>query len=128
MKEDTPLPRAIKIGTATVGLVGLDVALRRLYNQPELPEKEAIDYLFDEVERQNYVPATAEEQYRKALRQLYRSLRGEEVEQQGLRIRILGPGCVSCRGGSPDEVDRARCVRRARGRRGAGRRRLRGGS
>ena len=93
---DLPLQRTLKIGNATVGLMGLDVALN-IAMQQNLPDEQAVDFLFGEIRRQNYVPSGAESRYRQALLHEYRKLRGQEVEKETkLQIRILGPGCVSC--------------------------------
>jgi small redox-active disulfide protein 2 len=47
----------------------------------------------------NYIPATAEEKYMKALVREYRRYLGEPVEDdepQGLSVKILGMGCPRC--------------------------------
>lgn len=94
---DIPLQRTIKIGRTTVGLVGLDVALARILREEGLDEDEAVTRLFEVISRDNYIPATATELYREALRREIRKQRGEKVERgPGLDIRILGPGCVAC--------------------------------
>jgi len=88
--------RKIKIGNASVGLIGLDVALNKARNG-DLSEKEAIDLIYKHVKRENYIPAKMQKQYREALKKEYRRLTGQESRQdEGLIIRILGPGCVSC--------------------------------
>jgi small redox-active disulfide protein 2 len=88
--------RKIKIGNASVGLIGLDVALNKVRNG-DFSEEEAIDIIFDHVSRENYIPATVQKPYREALKKEYRRLTGQEEQQnEGLMIRILGPGCVSC--------------------------------
>lgn len=88
--------RKIKIGNASVGLIGLDVALNKVRNG-DLSEEEAIDLIYNHVKRENYIPVKVQKQYREALRKEYRRLAGQEGQQdEGLIIRILGPGCVSC--------------------------------
>jgi small redox-active disulfide protein 2 len=94
--DDKPLPRTIKIGNAAVGLLGFDRALREALDK-NLEEEAAVEFLYRAVAGQNYVPAGAGEMYKAALRREYRRQRGEEAAgPQGLSIRILGPGCVSC--------------------------------
>ncbi|MDA8164230.1 MAG: thioredoxin family protein [Desulfobacteraceae bacterium] len=86
----------IKIGKAAVGLVGFDRALKEALDR-EIGEEEAVELLFRAVAAENYVPAGAAGLYREALRREYRRQRGERGSgPQGLSIRILGPGCVSC--------------------------------
>ncbi|MDH3394182.1 MAG: thioredoxin family protein [Desulfobulbaceae bacterium] len=94
---DRPTQRTIKIGNATVGLIGLDVAINRILRDKDLTEDMAEEQLFAAVSKENYIPAEATELYRKALRREIRRQRGEEDDAEtGLTIRILGPGCVSC--------------------------------
>ena len=45
---DIPLQRTIRIGNATVGLLGLDVALAQLSGK-EITEDEAVRFLYDQV-------------------------------------------------------------------------------
>ncbi len=94
---DAPIQRTIKIGNASVGLIGIDTALNYVIQQKDISEDEAVTYVYKEVAKHNYIPANAEQTYRKALLREYKKLRGEEVDQENrLQIRILGPGCVSC--------------------------------
>ncbi len=93
---ETATTRTIRIGSASIGLIGLDIALNRAAAK-EMKEDEAVDFLFREISRRNYVPTGAEAKYRAALRQTYRSHLGLEPDQTGsLIIRIFGTGCVSC--------------------------------
>ncbi|MEN8135764.1 MAG: thioredoxin family protein [Thermodesulfobacteriota bacterium] len=95
--SDAPTQRHLRIGRATVGLVGLDIALNRLLNDAEMGHEEGVNQLYDEVREQNYIPAGMEEQYRQALGREYERLKsGREASEQNLVIRVLGPGCVSC--------------------------------
>lgn len=94
---DTPLQRTINIGNASVGLIGIDIALSHVLQQKDLSEDEVVAYLYKEAKKHNYIPASAAQVYREALLREYKKLRGEEVDQdKRLQIRILGPGCVSC--------------------------------
>ncbi|MBI5556462.1 MAG: thioredoxin family protein [Deltaproteobacteria bacterium] len=88
--------KKIKIGTASVGLIGLDQAMRQALAR-ELAADEAVDFLYNAVSRENYIPATAADLYRKALgREYERARSGGGQSHQQLTIKILGPGCVSC--------------------------------
>ena len=94
---DAPLERHLKVGAATVGLVGLDIELSRLLSKKDLARDDAVSDLFEAVRRQNYIPPGTEELYLKALGREYdRLVSGEERQQEEITIRILGPGCVSC--------------------------------
>ena len=88
--------RTIRIGNANIGLIGLDIALNRAAAE-NMDEDQAVAFLFQEISRQNYVPAGTEAKYRAALRDTFRSHLGLAAETNGpLVIRIFGTGCVSC--------------------------------
>lgn len=97
MNAETPAPRTIRIGKANVGLVGLDMALNPLLPRTDLPEEQAVDLLYDAIKQQNYVPDSAAELYKQALRQEFRRRMGKATtDEKNLTIRVLGSSCVSC--------------------------------
>jgi hypothetical protein len=97
LMDDVPLQRTLKIGSVSVGLIGLDVALTRILAQPELELAAAVEEAYAEISRHNYIPATAIDNYRQALAQEIERLRGGKSGAAGhLEVRILGSGCVSC--------------------------------
>ncbi len=88
--------RKIKIGRATVGLIGLEQAMQQAVSR-KLSADEATAFLFAAVSRENYIPAAATDLYRQALRREYLMVEsGGAQSPQQLTIKILGPGCVSC--------------------------------
>ena len=93
---DSFLQRTIRIGNATVGLLGLDIALVQLSGK-DISEDEAVKFLYEQVCQKNYIPKQAIKPYREALRKEYRRYFNlEEPASQGLTIRVLGRPCVSC--------------------------------
>ncbi|MEN8199683.1 MAG: thioredoxin family protein, partial [Thermodesulfobacteriota bacterium] len=95
---DSPTQRMLKVGRATIGLIGLDIALNRALAE-DIPVEEAAEYLFQAIQGKNYIPAGMTDAYRVALEREYRGLLGQEVEDDGsLVIRIFGTGCISCNG------------------------------
>ncbi len=94
---DLPLPRELKIGRATVGLIGLDRALAAVLADRSRDREAAVETLFAAIARENYIPAGMADAYRQALAREYDRLQaGRPQENHGLTIRILGPGCVAC--------------------------------
>ncbi|MDH3329717.1 MAG: MTH895/ArsE family thioredoxin-like protein [Desulfobulbaceae bacterium] len=88
--------RTIRIGTANIGLIGLDIALNNVAAE-NMTEDEAIDYLFTTVSKKNYIPSGSEEKYRDALRaEFRRHMHLDDQQTAGLIIRIFGTGCISC--------------------------------
>lgn len=102
MKGEMPVKRTIRIGGASIGLVGLDAALSRVMatHAGEPPDAdEAAHRILGILEGRNYIPESARRSYLEALAGLWRerfSDGGTEGEIGCLSIRILGPGCVSC--------------------------------
>ncbi len=95
---DAATSRTIRIGNMNIGLIGLDIAINRAAAKG-LKEAEAMDFLYREVKKQNYIPVAMEEQYKIALfREYTEHLQGKKSYGDGLVIRIFGPGCVSCNG------------------------------
>ncbi len=94
--SDIPASRFIRIGQASVGLVGLDIALHAAARQ-QLADDAAADFLFATIKEDNYIPPGCAAQYREALLAAWRRYCGTESGSgQGLVIGIFGTGCVSC--------------------------------
>lgn len=93
---DTPSQRFLKIGKASVGLIGLDPALQKAMTDKLSPE-EAEEFLYATIAKRNYVPPKAQSNYRQALRQEYeRRLSGSAPTSDVLEVRIFASGCVTC--------------------------------
>lgn len=85
-------------GGLKVGLTGLAAALEEVKALQGCTEEEIAQTLLARLRVKNYIPASAETEYKKALLREYKKALGEEVpEERGpLSIKILGPGCASC--------------------------------
>ncbi len=93
---DAATSRTIKIGAASIGLIGLDMAINQAASR-HLPEIEAMDFLFKAIKERNYIPAGMAEKYKIALlREYTRHLHGDNRFEDGLVIRIFGKPCLSC--------------------------------
>lgn len=93
---DAATSRTIRIGSSSIGLLGLDLALNQAAAKG-MTEMEAVEFLYGAISRDNYIPAGATAKYREALRQAYREHLQPGAAQTGPPvIRIFGTGCVSC--------------------------------
>ncbi len=93
---DTPTQRMLKIGKASIGLIGLDIALNKALAE-DIDSSEAAEYLFRAIKGKNYIPPGMVNEYKTALEREYRKLLGEEtVTDDDLIIRIFGTGCITC--------------------------------
>ena len=93
------MSRTIKIGNTSVGLVGIEGAITQLRKDAsDISPSVAAERLLEAVKERNYVPASAEDRYIEALARLWKHETGDSKDDDAddLRIRILGPGCVSC--------------------------------
>ncbi len=95
---DTPTQRMLKIGKASIGLIGLDIALNKALAD-KINLDDAPQYLFDAVKGKNYIPTGMADKYKGALLREYKKLLGMETEEdRDLIIRIFGTGCITCTG------------------------------
>ncbi|MBV5305892.1 MAG: thioredoxin family protein [Desulfobulbaceae bacterium] len=95
---DSPTGRMIRIGNTSIGLIGLDVAINQAI-AAKMTVHEAACAIFTAVKERNYIPAAMVERYQTAIAQEYSRLTGLTDERhEGLVIRILGSGCISCNG------------------------------
>ena len=93
---ETLTQKTIKIGTVTVGLLGLEIALVQLAGK-DISEDEAVNFLFEQVSKKNYIPKQAVEPYKEALLREYRRYhKADDSKDQGISIRVLGRPCVVC--------------------------------
>lgn len=96
MPEDDVIQ--ISLGRFKVGITGLKEAIDEVKALPGRPEAEIAQALLDKLKPKNYIPASAQEDYKKAFLREYKKALGEKVaeERRGLNIKLLGPGCPNC--------------------------------
>ena len=86
---DAATSRTIRIGTTNIGLIGLDLAINTAAAN-NLSEAEAMDFLYQAVQKKNYIPPGMEEKYKIALFKEYaKHLRNETGVDEGLVIQDL---------------------------------------
>lgn len=85
----------ISLGKFTVGITGLKKAIEDGKTLRGRPETEIAQALLDKLKPQNYIPAAAEADYKKAFLREFKKALGEKVEAEagGLIIRFLSPIC-----------------------------------
>ena len=93
---ETLTQKTIKVGNVTVGLIGLEMALVQLAGK-DISEDKAVDFLFEQVSKKNYIPKQAAVSYKEALRKEYRRYcQLDTPKDKGISIRVLGRPCVVC--------------------------------
>ena len=93
----------LKIKGRPVGLVGLEGALQyveRKAKESELSLLEAVEMVMMQLKKRNYIPAGAEDDYKKAIEDILKRRHGEGgstgKSDQRLIIRVLGKDCMTC--------------------------------
>jgi hypothetical protein len=90
----------ISLGKFKVGIAGLKEAVEEVrgLGAHYQSEAEIAQALFARLKPRNYIPAPAQEDYKKAFLREYKKALGEKVieDRLGLSIKILGPGCPNC--------------------------------
>ncbi len=81
-----------------MGIAGLKQAIEEVKAMGERNEEEIAQALLARLKPGNYIPSSAEEEYRQAFLREYRKALGEKVEEgpRGLCVKIVGPGCAAC--------------------------------
>ncbi|MDP2046537.1 MAG: thioredoxin family protein [Deltaproteobacteria bacterium] len=88
----------ISLGKFRVGITGLKAAIEELKSWQGRPEAEIAQALLARVKPRNYIPASAQEEYKRAFWREFKKALGEKVEEEksGLTIKVLGSGCSAC--------------------------------
>jgi small redox-active disulfide protein 2 len=88
----------ISLGRYKVGITGLKEAIEEVRALQGRPEAEIAQAMLEKLKPKNYIPGSAQEDYKKAFLREYKKALGEKVieERRGLSVKILGPGCPNC--------------------------------
>ncbi len=88
----------IRLGKFQVGITGLKEALEEVKALQGRSEAEIAQALLEKLRPKNYIPAAAEEDYKRAFLREFKKALGEQVEEPpaGPVIKVLGPGCPNC--------------------------------
>ena len=90
----------IRVGNSPVGIMGFKNVMEDMVEDyKEKPDREVTEELLKRLGKRNYIPQKARENYGKAFLREFKKFLGKPVEEEegeGLRIKLLGPGCVQC--------------------------------
>jgi small redox-active disulfide protein 2 len=89
----------VYIGKSRIALIGLKSIFEEIKEKKLTGEKDIKDFILLKVKENNYVPSSAEQEYRDSLFEEYKIYIGELKERKIpglLEIKILGPGCYTC--------------------------------
>jgi hypothetical protein len=90
----------IRVGNSPVGILGLKTVMEDMAEEyGERPDQEVQEELLDRLSKRNYIPAKAKESYARAFLREFKKFLGKpsgEEAQEGIQIKVLGPGCVQC--------------------------------
>lgn len=90
----------IRVGKDQIGLRGLKEALADIAeHHRELCDEDIGKLILEWLSKKNYIVERLYETYAKAFLREYKKYIGETVEEEvceGIRIKILGPGCARC--------------------------------
>jgi len=90
----------IRVGDSPVGIIGLKTVMEDMAeNYGKRPDQEVMEELLTRLEKRNYIPEVAKENYAKAFLREFKKFLGkpfEEETREGIQIKVLGPGCAHC--------------------------------
>lgn len=91
----------IRVGDVQIGLLGMKEAFREVISAHE--EGQWDDHVWSAIlqilRRRNYIPSSAEGEYKKAIEREFRTFLGQDVtieSPQVMLVQVLGPGCSQC--------------------------------
>lgn len=92
----------ITVGKFQVSIVGLKEAVSALAeSHGGMGDDEIGEAMLASLEKKNYIPASARDEYRKSFAREFRKALGHPYVQEkpeGLDIKVLGSGCAQCEG------------------------------
>jgi small redox-active disulfide protein 2 len=90
----------IKIGRDRVGIIGLKLVLAKVAETSAARTDEEIRAeLLKRLDKRNYIPESWKDEYGNAFLREFKKFAGrsiEDLEPDGLEIKVLGPGCARC--------------------------------
>ncbi|MEM5786484.1 MAG: thioredoxin family protein [Syntrophobacteraceae bacterium] len=91
---------SIRVGNHRVSVIGMKEAIAGFADEfSGRADEEVGEVMLHELEKKNYIPASARDQYRKTFAREFRKALGQpysEPASEGLDIKIFGAGCDQC--------------------------------
>ncbi len=91
--------KQVMINGRLIGISGLTEAIKEVAGNASLRDNEIQKKLLEFIAMHNYIPASAEEAYGKAVLREFKIAQGISVDEapiSGFRIAVLGAGCMRC--------------------------------
>ncbi len=92
----------IRVNRQSVGIIGLKAAMADMAEKyAERPDNEIGAELLKRLSERNYIPDRVKPDYAEAFLREFKKFLGkpyEEEGQEGVQIKVLGPGCPQCDG------------------------------
>lgn len=90
----------INVGNTPVGIIGIKQLMEQMAGtHADKPDEEVRSFMFSQLEKDNYIPNPAREDYGKAFVREFRKFLGRPFTDdapKGLDIKVLGTGCNQC--------------------------------
>ncbi|MEW6138091.1 MAG: thioredoxin family protein [Thermodesulfobacteriota bacterium] len=91
----------IRVGDVQVGLLGMKESFLEVIRSHEASQwdEQVWSALLELLRRRNYIPSSAEGEYKKAIEREFRTFLGQDVATESphvMLVQVLGPGCSQC--------------------------------
>lgn len=90
----------INVANFSVSIIGIKQLMEEMATtHADKPDDEVRSYMLDRLEKENYIPAKAKDDYGKAFVREFRKFLGQPYTDEapkGLDVKVLGAGCNQC--------------------------------
>ena len=92
----------IRVGNSPVGILGLKTVMEDMAGEyGDRPDQDVREELLNRLSKRNYIPDKVRGDYGRAFLREFKKFLGKPFEEEtleGIRIKVLGPGCAQCDG------------------------------
>lgn len=90
----------VRVGDFSVGIIGIQCLMEEMAEEySKRADEEVRRVMLERLAEDNYIPASAKDEYGKAFVREFRKFLGQPFEDEapaGMDIKVLGPGCPEC--------------------------------